>query len=538
MRLPYIGRSSDAFTAFTVLYVTAFLLEMVEYWRDPWFTAAFVAAALMLFGRIDRLRFLFLLVPSTLYFLLGPFPDVANHVNLMILVNIALIAGIAWSYVPRAGIASDAAFFEMMAPVLRMLIIATFAVAGFHKLNTDFLDPAVSCITVLSGQMWWAFRSGFLGTALPTGLVIGGVASAAAVQLWRERRSDFAWPAVDWRALVTPLVAMAVVGSILLTVIGWERIDGPKAALIFAIAIFVLCWQLVEGPMLLFRRYQWVALVFSMLVHSQLAMIRIVDFQAIAVALLATFVPANVWGVVFRRGPVAIAGLRLDRLQIYFLLNIVIGGGLMLAHYHTGLVLPRGFEATGLLFNVSVLILLWPVLSELFSKRRDWKWEGVRVFHPATPKWLFVVPLVLVLHGLTSHVGLRTAGNFSMFSNLRTEGGVSNHLILPERPLSLGGYQEDLVTIVEIDDAAARIGYQYHALQDRMLPMVEFRKLLYLWGREGRAVPIVLEYRGETVVSDDIAREPGWVVSAWDWEMRLLDFRLVQRDDAPIECRW
>ena len=538
MRLPFIGRSFDAFTGFTVLYVAAFLLEMVEHWRDPWFTAGFVVAALVLFGRIDRLRLLIFLIPATLYFLLGPFPDVANHVNLMILVNLALIAGIVWSYLPRAGIASGAAFFEMMAPVLRMMIIATFAVAGFHKLNTGFLDPAVSCITVFSGQIWWVFKSGFLGSALPTGLVIGGVASAAAVQLWRERRADFAWPAVDGRALVTPLIAMAVVASVLLAVVEWERIDGPKAALIFAIAIFVLCWQLVEGPMLLFRRYQWVALVFSMLVHSQLAMIRIVDFQAIAVALLATFVPANIWGVVFRRGPVAFAGLQLDRLQIYFALNVLIGGALMLAHNHGGLMLPRGFEATGLLFNVSVLILLWPVVSELFSKRRDWKWEGVRVFHPATPKWLFLLPLVLVLHGLTSHVGLRTAGNFSMFSNLRTEGGVSNHLILPEPPLRLGGYQEDLVTILEIDDDTARIGSQYHPLQDRMLPTVEFRKLLYLWGREGRAVPVILEYRGETVVSYDIAREPGWVVAEPDWEMRLLDFRQVQRGDAPNECRW
>lgn len=38
-----------------------------------------------------------------------------------------------------------------------------------------------------------------------------------------------------------------------------------------------------------------------------------------------------------------------------------------------------------------------------------------------------------------------------MFSNLRTEGGLSNHLFIP-RVLSLGGYQEELAEIVARDD--------------------------------------------------------------------------------------
>jgi hypothetical protein len=73
---------------------------------------------------------------------------------------------------------------------------------------------------------------------------------------------------------------------------------------------------------------------------------------------------------------------------------------------------------------------------------------------------MFVFPVLLLLHGLTSYLGLRTAGNFSMFSNLRTEGARSNHLLLGGNPLKLWGYQEDVVRFIRIDDRRARIGYQ------------------------------------------------------------------------------
>ena len=49
------------------------------------------------------------------------------------------------------------------------------------------------------------------------------------------------------------------------------------------------------------------------------------------------------------------------------------------------------------------------------------------------------------------------------------------------------GYQEDVVEIVSIDTDAARIGHHYGNLNGMLLPIVEFRKLLYLLagGRKG-----------------------------------------------------
>ena len=51
-------------------------------------------------------------------------------------------------------------------------------------------------------------------------------------------------------------------------------------------------------------------------------------------------------------------------------------------------------------------------------------------------------------------------------------------------------------------------------------------------------IVVMFNYQGETIVSEDIANEPGWVVRERDWEMRLLDFRVIQPDGPPNECRW
>jgi len=142
-----------------------------------------------------------------------------------------------------------------------------------------------------------------------------------------------------------------------------------------------------------------------------------------------------------------------------------------------------------------------------------------------------------LLHGLTSYLGLRTAGNFTMFSNLRTEGPASNHLLLSGNPVKLWHYQEDVVRFIRIDDRRSRIGYQYQPLEGSLLPVVEFRKLIYRWTKAGAAVPMTFEYRGTIHSTTDITRDPEWETRSRDWAMRLLDFRVIQ-PNGPNACRW
>jgi hypothetical protein len=124
-----------------------------------------------------------------------------------------------------------------------------------------------------------------------------------------------------------------------------------------------------------------------------------------------------------------------------------------------------------------------------------------------------------------------------MFSNLRTEGASSNHLLLAGNPLKLWGYQEDVVRIIRIDDSLAAMGDNYQPMQGYALPVVEFRKRIHAWTAAGKAIPMTFEYRGEVHSTDNIVADPVWRTRGRDWEMRLMDFRVIQASGAN-RCRW
>jgi hypothetical protein len=64
---------------------------------------------------------------------------------------------------------------------------------------------------------------------------------------------------------------------------------------------------------------------------------------------------------------------------------------------------------------------------------------------------LLVLPVLVCLNGLTPYAGLKTETAWAMFSNLRTEGGRSNHLLVPAS-VQVFGYQRDLVRVTSSSD--------------------------------------------------------------------------------------
>lgn len=531
----------SVYPIFVALYVTGFMMEMVERWLYPGWTAAGVVLSLLTIVLAkQRIVFLVFLVLTTAYFLLFRFPEVANHINLLIFCNVLLILGLAYSYLSRRGREDFPAYFEALLSPVRLMLIVTYSVAGFHKLNHDFLNPEVSCIRSFLRTFRWTltrplFDEGLL-FLVPT---VAFIVVIGLLVLWLALRRGTGrfprWPFLCWLAAMC--LAGALVASSASAAEG-ETLGRHVGFLILGIAGLIVFWQLIEGPLLLVPWLQPFILCFALVVHSYLGLIGFVDFQSIALALILAFVPRPVvqaWG---RERRLQLGALGVDRVHAYVGLNLLAG---LLTAFHvfvTPLFEPPSVKAMqGILFNGGVLILLWPLLVGLLRGTRDWRWRGVSVFDRRTPKFLYLLPVLLVLFGLTSHFGLRTAGNFSMFSNLRTEGDVSNHLLFKNNPLKFWDYQEDVVHVIELDDAAARAGHHYMDLQGLKLPVVEFRKLVDTWAKEAMVVPIVFEYQGQLHTSDNIAADPAWRPESWDWEMILLDFRVIQ-PEGPNECRW
>src|SRR5262249_9373608 len=57
-----------------------------------------------------------------------------------------------------------------------------------------------------------------------------------------------------------------------------------------------------------------------------------------------------------------------------------------------------------------------------------------------------------IFNGISPYLGLKTESSFAMFSNLRTEGGKSNHLLIPNS-WQLFDFQKDLVEIESSSDS-------------------------------------------------------------------------------------
>ncbi len=509
------------FSTFALLYMTAMYLELGERWTYTAFTAVTLLLVVLFVGvGITRITFLIFLAVTTSHFLLVQFPDVANHVNVAIYCNVVMMLGIAYSLARRREYPADDDCFEMLRPVLQASMILVYVLAGFHKLNTGFFDPGVSCVRDLAGDMARMARSSSQ-FGVPTGLVLAAVIAPAAYRLFSISPLRRYLPVLAGAAAVAGLAALLLVRL---------RPDVPAGTLelvVLGMAVTVILWELVGGLLLAVPRLQAPVLAFSWSMHASLALVGFVDFGALALALLFTFVPGPYRELLLGRLRVPVVGRTVSWAHAYFALCVL-----------AGVVSGLGRRTiAGVLFNLAALVFIWPVLTEAASPAPRRPWTGVPLSGGPTPKWMLALPVVLLLHGLTPYFGLRTAGNFSMFSNLRTEGARSNHLLLAGNPLKLWHYQEDAVRVLEIDDREARIGYQYQPLEGNLLPVVEFRKLIQRWTEAGETIPITFEYRGKVHSTEDIVHHPEWRAGGWDWEMRLMDFRVIQ-GSGPNQCRW
>ena len=130
----------NPYSIFVIFYITAIFLDTVKEWRYPFFVLEFfLVSVFLVFTSINRIKFLFFLIISTIHFLTFRFPDVANHVNLIIFCNLLLTSGIIYSFVNKKW-NTDEKYFELVQPPLRIMFVITYFLAGFHKLNTDYFN--------------------------------------------------------------------------------------------------------------------------------------------------------------------------------------------------------------------------------------------------------------------------------------------------------------------------------------------------------------------------------------------------------------
>jgi hypothetical protein len=430
--------------------------------------------------------------------------------------------------------------------------IATFAV--MHAILLALRLPGIANHSVLA-------------LLVDTGLVIGclrvwtrrgasGATSADGAQraLWDAVRGPlkatlvlvYAFAVFDKlnRSFFDPTVSCAVsqVGKMLTLhgITGW-----PADPSVFQYNIYLtLIVETAIVALLLWPRVAYLGATLGLLFHLGLGWARFYDFATLAFALYLFFLPwdrvqdrlsrmRSQTGTLFF---VAFAGVALCSVIFYGVLEnpVIVPGARWSLTADTLLCLC---------WTSAVVPMLWPIFRGRDIEADPRRWHGTAL--------AWVVPAIALLNGATPYLGLKTVSNYSMFSNLRTEGGMTNHLLVPAGRFFISDRQNDLVRVESMlrpnpphwpwwSVATGHSDPRWRAeIPGARIPFSEIRRIVQNWHDLGvPTATVVFERNGERQVVQD-AYADAEIMRPMPWlERKLFSYRVVDPDGMPARCRW
>jgi hypothetical protein len=476
-------RFTSPLALFSILWATAAALHHLE--AQPLAGLPIYPFVILLFLFPERIWAIAAFALAHITLLWFDLPAAANHSVLALLVDVTLLIGCARTARRRDRESAARTLWESVQGPIRATVLVVYGMAVFHKLNSSFFDPHVSCATTQFAKMF-----DLHGFAERTDL------SAFGFNIWLTLTLEIA--VIVFLASRQFAFLGALIGLVFHTAVAWAQFF-DFATVVFALYLFFLPW----------------------------------DGLGRAVAALPRWT-----------GTVFVAGL--------------IGLALTSFYYHgirhdSDVVDWRGWTLQAdTLICLFWTLMIWPVLLPIFLSRSVR--EGMRRWAGAPLAWL--TPVIALVNGLTPYFGLKTVANYSMFSNLRTEGGRTNHFLVPAGKLFLADYQNDLVRVQFIDwvdpeEYPLRVrlagGTRWVRRNSRWLreipayrvPFMEVRRTLQLW-RDIGYVSVVLAYEREGALHEvnDAFASSELMQPLTFWERKFMAFRAVQDDGQESECRW
>jgi hypothetical protein len=137
---------------------------------------------------------------------------------------------------------------------------------------------------------------------------------------------------------------------------------------------------------------------------------------------------------------------------------------------------------------------------------------------------MVLVPLLVVLNGLTPYLEVKTAFGWNMYSNLRTVGGDSNHFVIPATAPLLDD-QKHLVQILDSDDA----GLRFYADHGYALTLRRLRGYLH----DHPDTSLTMRLDGHVRRIERAGDHPELVTAVPEWQRKLVVHRAVDLQDPP-----
>jgi hypothetical protein len=317
--------------------------------------------------------------PARLVLLLGLFvvecvvrlPNPVNHQVLVAILGTTLGVWWLWLLVRAPQAARDpAVLYGRIAPFLRVAFVLTWAFAALAKLNSGFTNPVATCAV-------WILES---------------------------------IPAVQVPQVLAPA---AIVGTIVL--------------------------ELAVPVLLLFHRTRPWAIVLGFGFHAVSALAGHSWFSGFGWAFYALFLPPVVLArgvVVARRAlPARVRALVAAASDRPLMALLVLSVAWVALRYGV-LALPVPYVVARYWYSIALLMcLVWMGFTGwiLYRLRAHWLHApGPRATLRVRSPIMWVGIAALVLNAATPYLGVKTRAAYTMFSNLRTEPGHWNHLVVPE----------------------------------------------------------------------------------------------------------
>jgi len=408
----------DSFALFSFLWAAAVVFHVGSYdrWTEYW---PEVLAAFWVLARPSSTLAFAVLAAMQVGIAVPVGPGTSNHTLFAAAVAAAVLLSLAVLVVRGRRFPIDRVeLFGAFAPAARWSLVAFYFFAAFHKLNSDWLDPSVSCGALFYTREREVFSWLPASGAFTSASIYGSLAFEMAIPL---------------------LVALRP-----------TRHVGVLTGLVFH-------WVLATNPLSGFYN-------FSSMLFAVFALFLSGPFVSDAAELLG-------------RGRVRWAS---------WTLTAVMAGYAFVARPFFEPVVLSSRDMSSFVWCVYGTSLI-ALLGTLVLRRPVAVSGDFRSFVLPQPA-LAVVPVLVFLNGAAPHLGLQTTANWAMFSNLRTETGRSNHLLVPARA-QIFNYQRDAVLIVRSSDpylqSAARSYIPYFELRRRPEASVAYvrRSIHYKFAR-------------------------------------------------------
>ncbi len=469
------SRRLATFSVLAALAVLAWHAQSKTRFEMDWQTAGFLLALVVLIRPFSRIVFILLASVEVLAIVIA-LPATNTNRLLQFFVFVTIVSTGIYALIRRGFRRLDSGtWLNLFQPLLRLQLVIVYALAAWHKLNFDFLNPQSSCAVFLYERTpFWNLQA--RGNAIRWALILGTIAT-----------------------------------------------------------------EMLLPVLLSIRRTRNFAICYAVIFHISLGLSEFYAFSITMISLLFLFTPENFCDIVaeywIARKPwartILITGLLAVLAIIVVWTAITFGPSISEMRQLSGArpILNIVWESVAYwAWYWMLLVYLLPLA--LFI----WLWyRQPACFQPAAhsyrpiPAIFWIIPALLIFDGLNPYLGLKTDTAFAMYSNLRSEGGTTNHLIW-RHPLALANYQQDLVQIVESSDpglsAAAQRGWP--------MPFFDLQKRVSGLAREGQKnISITYIRNGKLTrveaaeLDPDLARRPSLL------ERKLLRFRAISREGCP-----